>query len=191
MPTRRATAATHAGEAADGRPGATAARCFVALRPGAAAREQLAALALRLQQGHPGSRAVDRRDLHLTLAFLGALEPAQARQVAELLRGIRAPRFCWKLDRLGGFGRARVLWAGGGEEPRLAALAQAVREGLDALHVGYDPKPFAAHVTLLRGLARAPDPQAGLAIAWMVSAPQLLLSQAPAKGRARYRRWPA
>ncbi|SPE24099.1 2'-5' RNA ligase [Burkholderiales bacterium] len=189
MPALRPPAAPCAGSTADAPAGAAISRCFVALWPDASARQQLAALTLRLQEIHVGSRRIDGRDLHLTLAFIGALEAAQAPRVARMLQQICAPRFSWTLDRLGGFAGARVLWAGGGEEPRLAALALAVRNGLDALLVGYDRKAFAPHVTLLRSVTQAPSPPACEAIAWRVSSPVLVVSQAAGHGHGRYRRW--
>ncbi len=170
-------------------PGAPVLRCFIALWPDPAARDQLDTLANRLQQNNAGSRRVAREDLHLTLAFIGALAANRAHRVAAMLEAIAAPHFAWILDRVGGFDRAHVAWAGGTEDPRLAALAQAARVGLDALQVAYDHKPFVAHVTLLRKVAHTPSPEACAPIAWSVSVPVLAVSERDEHGRVRYRPW--
>jgi 2'-5' RNA ligase len=94
-----------------------------------------------------------RENLHLTLAFIGALEETLARQVAAHLAAERVAPFAWTLEAVGAFGGARVLWAGGGDA-QLDALAARSRRLLDELGVRYDRKPFVAHVTLLRKVPR-------------------------------------
>ena len=164
-------------------------RCFVALWPDPEACNALEALVRELHQLHAGSRPMARDNLHLTLAFIGALAETQARQVVHMLREIQSAPFTWTLDRCAGFERAHVLWAGGPEEPRLTALARATREGLDSLSIDYDRKPFAAHVTLLRNIAQVTAEHPVRPVAWQVTRPQLVVSERDAGGRLRYRTW--
>jgi len=161
--------------------GATTAprRCFVALWPDAASGERLAALALALRAGFPQARAVDRCQLHLTLAFIGALDAARAQQIAGGLRELTAPPCLWTIDRVDRFEGARVAWAGGPAPAALTDLVRRVEALLEARHVGFDRRPYQPHVTLLRnlprrcdGLARAVEP----AVAWIVRNPVLLQS---------------
>lgn len=99
---------------------------------------------------------VRRENLHVTLKFLGEIDPASLPQLqhaaAEAIRSI-VP-FDWQLNRLGAFPqleRPRVIWAGCREEPQpLHALYAALEMQLQAL--GYSPErgTFTAHVTLGR-----------------------------------------
>jgi len=164
-------------------------RCFVALFPDGAVCEKLDAIAIDAQKEHPGSRRMQREQLHLTLAFIGPLIEQRANQVAQMLDAIPADPFCWTLDRVGGFERARVLWAGSKSEPRLIALTRLVRKGLDAVAVSYDRKPFSAHVTLLRNITHVQAFLLATPIAWHVTRPFLIVSERGTNGEIRYRRW--
>lgn len=164
---------------------AAAIRCFAALQPDEAARSRLDELAREQHDRFPSARRIRAANLHLTLAFIGALEAERARQVAATLAAASFAPFAWKLDAVGSFGRARVLWAGGSDD-RLDAMATQVRRLLDELRVPYDRKPFVAHVTLLRKLPRAATHEAARAleppIGWQAGAPVLLESRSDAEG---------
>ena len=166
-------------------PAARTIRCFVALQPDEAARERLDQLARRQHGRFPGARRVRRENLHLTLAFVGALEAGRARQVAAGLAAAPKAPFDWTLDAVGAFGGARVLWAGGSHED-LDQLAERVRRILDSLGVPYDRKAFVAHVTLLRKLPREAVREAvhpiEPPILWHAGAPVLLQSRTDAQG---------
>jgi len=163
----------------------TTIRCFVALQPDAAARDRLDALASAQHSRFPNARRIRRDNLHLTLAFIGALDAGIARSVARHLAAQTAEPFDWTLGDLGVFGRARVLWVGGADA-RLDALAARIRALLDALDVHYDRKPFVAHVTLLRKLPRDASREAALKveppILWRAAAPVLLQSKTDTEG---------
>jgi 2'-5' RNA ligase len=160
-------------------------RCFVALQPDEAARDRLDRLAEAQQSLFPRARRMRRENLHLTLAFIGALDSEAARRVVARLAAEPIEPFDWTLDAVGTFGGARVLWAGG-SDARLQALAQRARRLLDELGIGYDRKPFVAHVTLLRNVPRAAATAAALAIEppilWHAVAPVLLQSTTSADG---------
>jgi 2'-5' RNA ligase len=161
----------------------------VAIFPDPVTTEKLDALTISAQNEHVGSRRMQRAQLHLTLAFIGQLEDSRAELVARMLDAMPADPFFWTLDRVGGFERARVLWAGGKDEPRLKALARMVRRGLDAEAVHYDRKPFSAHVTLLRNVTRVSGFLLAAPIAWHVTRPRLVVSERSADGDIRYRCW--
>lgn len=112
-------------------------RLFVAVRPPPDACTALAGAA---------GRAADPR-WHLTLAFLGD-RPAAEPLLAPLAEAAaRHPPFVLALTGGGTFG-GRVLWAGvAGDLTPLAALAQDVREAVDAV----EERPFHPHLTLARG----------------------------------------
>jgi 2'-5' RNA ligase len=160
-------------------------RCFVALHPDAAALERLDQLAREEHARFPAARRMRRENLHLTLAFIGALNAGGARQVAARLAAEPPAPFDWSLDAVGAFAGARVLWVGGADA-QLDALAARVRAMLDELEVRFDRKPFVAHVTLLRDV---PRDAAGDAvrrveppILWHAVAPVLLESRTDSHG---------
>ena len=173
-----------AGKPATGEKGTTI-RCFVALQPDAAARDRLDRLAHAQHSLFPHARRMRRDNLHLTVAFIGALDEAIARHVAQQLARQTVETFDWTLGDIGVFERARVLWVGGTDR-RLDALAVRVRQLLDALDVRYDRKPFVAHVTLLRklprGAARSAARHIEPPILWRVAAPVLLQSRTDSDG---------
>lgn len=176
---------------------AVAPRCFVALWPDAAARRALAALTRDLRAANPDVQPVAADNLHCTLAFVGALAVPRAAALARRLRRIVEPPdvrrhddapHVWRLDRLGWFAGPRVLWIGGADDAHIAALAQEVRTLLDEAGIAYDRKPFAAHVTLARGLRESPARPAFAPVPWTLAAPELAISERDASGALRYRR---
>lgn len=150
-------------------------RCFVAVPLGDELRARLAAElpSWRDVPDLDGLRWADPEGWHVTLAFLGATDPADVPELTAsleaALRGREASRHV--TGGLGGFpsaSRARVAWYGVSDpERRLRSLADAVRLALG----GDATSPFRAHVTLararsapvdLRGWVRDAYPPTGL-----------------------------
>lgn len=101
---------------------------------------------------------VTREDrIHLTLAFLGEVDPDAARATA---RSAGAPASALRIEQARYWGRNRIVWAGPAQTPpALAALARALGE----------TRGFDAHVTLLRD-ARPPHSLPRLpALEWPVA----------------------
>ena len=136
-------------------------RGFVAVLLPDEVRARLAGVVADLGARAPGLAWVRPENLHLTLRFLGNLEPAAlelARQaVATAAVGIGP--FTVELRGLGGFPSTRaprVVWAGvvtGGE--RLSALHAALEAALASRGIPAEGRPFHSHVTL----GRARDPR--------------------------------
>jgi len=129
-------------------------RCFIAAWPTDATRETLHRLIVGLKDRIPQGRALQARNLHLTLAFIGELEDGRALGLAHGCRDLAGDVFTWTIDSVGAFPRARVVWAGGPVDQRLAGCVARVRERLDQLGIAYDRKPFVPHVTLYRDVRR-------------------------------------
>jgi 2'-5' RNA ligase len=117
---------------------------------------QVRALAGRLQEAARRTlgpaRYPELEGLHITLAFLGRTDPAQAPALLSLAAGGH-PGFMLRTATTGGFprpGRARILWLGFAPQPALAALAERLAEALRAARVPFDAKPFTPHLTLAR-----------------------------------------
>lgn len=112
-------------------------RLFFAAWPPAGTAEALARWA-REAQRESGGRAVPAENIHLTLAFLGEVDPQAARALGASVRLAPAG---FALEEARFWAHNRILWAGPRETPAtLAALAHALGE----------KRPFAAHVTLVR-----------------------------------------
>lgn len=135
-------------------------RGFVAVLLPDGVRARLAATAAELRARAPGLTWVRADNLHLTLRFLGEIEPAALERVREAVAvavTVVAP-FTVEVGGLGGFpsGRApRVVWAGvvaGGEE--LGALHAALEAALVARGIPGEDRAFHAHVTLARARDR-------------------------------------
>lgn len=163
-------------------------RVFAALWPTDDVRDKLARVVHDIAARFPAARAMQTRNLHLTLAFVGSLASTRVPELADAIASVPVAPFDWRLDRIGAFARARVVWAGGDASDPLSDLARRIRALLDRLQVRYDPKPFAAHVTLLRDVARAPTQVTSIAmpIAWHVTRATLVQS-VPGEGGPVYR----
>lgn len=125
-------------------------RCFVALTLDRASRDALAALPVAA-----GARRTPRDQLHVTIAFLGAIERAKS----ELL-GARIPALaaagavppvdvervvCWPST-----AHARLVVAELAPQPSLLALGERVGGALRALGLPPDSRAFKPHVTIAR-----------------------------------------
>ena len=146
-------------------------RVFFALWPDEAAFGQLSALAHGLAGG-PGARPVPPASLHLTLAFVGPVTPAQAIRLEESAAAVRAATFDLSLDRLGFWPRRGILWAGCRQAPApLCRLADALALGLHAAGFNGHDRPgseLVPHVTLARRVRCAAVPLLGTPIRWRV-----------------------
>lgn len=150
-------------------------RLFFALLPPPAVQAELGRLAAWCQR-RCGGFAVAPENLHLTLLFLGELLPGQVDAVRRAAGGLRWAPFGMSLDRIEYWPGPRLLCAVPNQPlPAAAALATALREAVRDI-VLVPPRPFAAHVTLLRRLRRL-DEVSMLPLAWSATEFCLLRSQ--------------
>ena len=103
-----------------------------------------------------GGRPTRAENLHLTLAFLGSVDPGRVAD-AERAAGEVVPRAAsLVLDRPGFWKHNRIAWAGASSVPgELDAMVGELRQALRRSRVDFDSKAFVSHVTLLRD-AREP-----------------------------------
>jgi RNA 2',3'-cyclic 3'-phosphodiesterase len=158
-------------------------RLFFALWPASDLQARLAAWA---KQAAGKGRTMRRENLHLTLAFLGATDPARVADLMALATGVRFDPFRLALDRVGYWKHNRIIWCGASEEPEaLAALVSDLRARLDAGGMRYDPKPFVSHVTLVRAAAGLPAAPAWIPLIWE-AADFALVNSTRVEGRVTY-----
>lgn len=161
----------------------------VPLPDGLAAPLQAAATAV------PGLRVTPRANLHVTVHFLGVVEPDRVEPLAAALApacaGIEAYDLEFAAVAPAPSRRPRMLWALGATSPQHAALAQAVAAAAaDAAPSARPPRTSSPHVTLARARGRGtdvrwPDPVA-LADARLHVGECVLMRSDPAPGGSRY-----
>jgi 2'-5' RNA ligase len=143
-----------------GNAGSAARRLFFALWPEPAERVALATATAAVVAAS-GGRPVAEEQLHLTLAFLGAVPGTRTAELQALTRQAGAtwpqarPTPQLSFARLAYWRKARVLVALAEADAHLTSVAEALRTG--ALEAGFSPdlKPFRAHVTVARKVAHA------------------------------------
>ena len=149
-------------------PDLLAGRLFFAVPVPGAARAPLEAALPRLESLLTGARVTPPGGWHLTLAFLGQVQPELADEVVRVgegsVAGVGPARL--RLEGAGTFPqgrRARVLWAGiGGDAEVLVGLAASLAAAGKAAGLRSEERPLAPHLTLARFSTPAPVPQEAL-----------------------------
>ena len=102
-----------------------------------------------------GGSIVPARNLHVTLVFLGSVDPAAAATARSVAGSIRAPAFDLVFDRLEIWPRQHVLCLAPAQPAEaLHDLAIELREALRSAGFELERRPFRAHVTLARKVRR-------------------------------------
>ncbi|MDZ7841438.1 MAG: RNA 2',3'-cyclic phosphodiesterase [Gammaproteobacteria bacterium] len=131
-------------------------RYFLAAWPDDAVRDRLARWADAIPARSP-ARRVPADNLHITLVFLGPLDPPRLNAVRAVAVAAPWSGASLKLDRIGYWKRARIVWAGSSEgSEALSALAETLRSRLRRLGFRIETRPFVPHVTLYRKAGRRP-----------------------------------
>ena len=132
-------------------------RTFIALQIPQTARSVLAGTIQSLEDRlSTGLRWVDPNGIHLTLKFLGEVEPSRVDNILDAIgssAGSMSP-FRIKLSGLGTFPnekRPRVVWAGiQGDLDSLVELQEKIEEASWGLGFNRERRPFSPHLTLGR-----------------------------------------
>lgn len=143
-------------------------RLFFALWPDDDLRQRLVQCRDALTVPGDG-RPVAAENIHLTLAFLGRTDACQRDCIEAMANAIRCPPFELRLNRSGYWPRPRVLWIAPAEMPEaLTRLATALHSGAEGCGLKLDTRPYRAHITLLRKLARPPQGASCPSVDWAV-----------------------
>ena len=165
------------------------ARLFLALWPDAPARGALGTAARALAERCDG-RAVPARNLHLTLAFLGEIDPGREGAILAAAEAVVVPAFRLVLDRLGSFPRTGVAWAGCAAAPPELSSLQAQLDGrLRDAGFALERRPFSPHVTLARRIAKPVAPGPWGPVSWHATRFSLVESAREAGGYRERAAW--
>ncbi|MGF1692870.1 RNA 2',3'-cyclic phosphodiesterase [Photobacterium kagoshimensis] len=100
---------------------------------------------LTLELGH----CVPEANLHVTLAFLGAITPQQKTVLIAQASRITMPAFSLNFDHLGYWPSSRVLWLGTHQPPQqLLTLAQQLQQMAKSVGVYQLERTYIPHITL-------------------------------------------
>ena len=138
------------------------------------------------------ARAAHPLDIHLTLRFLGPLDPERVQAAGAAADALRGAPCTLRLDQAGGFPRARVLWCAPTRlPPALRDLAAGLEAALAARGFAPEPRPWRPHLTLARRFEGPPVLPWDLPVEWEVR--ELVLAYGRDGPPPRYvaaRRWP-
>jgi 2'-5' RNA ligase len=157
-------------------------RLFFALWPPADTAKTLAAWAREVQQ-QAGGRATAEETIHLTLAFLGEVDPAKAIAAA---RRVRGAGFDLPLDTVQYWKHNKIVWVGPRAMPSpLQGLAARLHQALTEDAFTLEKRAFAAHITLLRK-ASLPDSLPELPLLRWPADEFVLVRSTPGTSGSRY-----
>jgi len=143
-------------------------RLFFALWPGDGLRQRLEHLANDLAARGQG-KAVPAAKVHMTLAFLGEVPHDRLPAAVDAASRIKGEAFDLALDEIGSFRSAHVAWVGSSRgHPALTTLQSDLAHELRREGFELETRPFAAHVTLARRIARSIAREAVEPIGWPV-----------------------
>ena len=129
-------------------------RVFVALDIPEEVRAAIGKLIARLRTSCRAARWARIEGVHLTLKFIGEVQPEKIEPIKASLARIRIPdNIGLKFRNVGFFPderRPRVFWAGIEAGPELGALATAVETSLGPLGIAKEQRAFSPHLTLAR-----------------------------------------
>ena len=144
-------------------------KCFIGLPAAPSVINKLVDAQDRALSFDAGARPVPKENFHLTLAFIGEIEPDKS----------------WLIDNSGLFIRPQVAWVGGSASPEIEHLARESREILDRLHISYDKGRFKPHITILRKSHLA-EPVIQHPFEWPILRPRIFESRLNSDGRREY-----
>jgi 2'-5' RNA ligase len=125
-------------------------RLFLALVPPPELRQRLGELA-DIAHARCGGRRMPDEALHVTLAFLGEVQEANAAELVEWVQGLAIEPGEWHINDWGCFRRPGIVWVGDhAPDPALERLQDRLWGTFESLGLGTRPTRFIPHVTLLR-----------------------------------------
>ncbi len=129
-------------------------RLFVAIEIPPGVRAAIADFIREFMPIAPQAKWVRRENMHITLKFLGQVDPGRLAAVQSALAAIRSDTpVTLDFHRLGFFPnekRPRVFWIGTEASANLKILAAEIDQSLHKLGFPLEDRPFTPHITLAR-----------------------------------------
>ncbi len=140
-------------------------RSFIAIELPGELKLELVQLQARLKvDNQPRIKWVNPNGMHLTLKFLGNIDPTMIDPITEAMTGAaqKIPPFTLDIQQLGvfpGLKRVQVIWVGlGGDVDKMKQLHRLLEANLARLGFTPEQRPFKPHLTLARvGNEALPD----------------------------------
>jgi 2'-5' RNA ligase len=133
-------------------------RLFIGIGVPRAAGERLGTAARNLlpPPGDPGPliRWSSPGNMHVTISFLGQVDPARLEQIQQRLSGLRCRRLEVELSGAGVLANARLLVARLKPSPALLTLAEQIVSTMEECGFAREQRPYLPHVTLARSKGR-------------------------------------
>ena len=167
-------------------------RLFFALTPSielARAFHHMAMTDLRECRG----RALKPEQIHLTLRFIGPVDPHIAACLRQAAGSITLPRFELVFDILGFWPRPKVVWSMPSRTPpTLSRLAAQLEQACVSCGLAAEKRAYVPHLTLLRNARQAPAIVTMKPRQWSVDAFALIRSETLPQGAVytELQRWP-
>ena len=159
------------------------ARLFIAISLSEEMKKALVACMHDLKKQGVEGNYVPARNLHLTLAFIGAYDdPAKVKKVIEK---VPLPQFRLSLSEKGNFGN--LLWAGVKGNQKLKTYVRDLRAALREAEIPFDDDKFIPHITLIRKAVAKRSYQVHLGKAEMMVKKVSLMKSEIKNGKEEYR----
>ena len=124
----------------------------IALPPSLSALLAKAAHTLVAAEGQPRPRITWTRpeNMHVTLSFLGQVDPSRLDQIQHALATIHAPQLKLQLNGVGSFPKSGILHTQIKPSPSLLNLAEQVFQSMEICGFPRERRPYTPHITLAR-----------------------------------------
>ena len=133
-------------------------RLFIAINFNNETRSRLLALRDELRgKSERGNFSVPE-NLHLTLAFIGEVNPKEVDKIKAIMDTVTFEPFETAVGRLGTFSRGTLWWAGLREDKPLMDLQREIEHKLALCGFEMDGRKYSPHITLGREVATSAKP---------------------------------
>jgi len=124
----------------------------IALPPSLSALLAKAAHTLIATEGQQRPRITWTRpeNMHVTLSFLGQVDPSRLDQIQHALATIHAPQLKLQLNGVGSFPKSGILHTQIKPSPSLLNLAEQVFQSMETCGFPRERRPYTPHITLAR-----------------------------------------
>lgn len=138
-------------------------------------------------------RQLKPEQIHLTLRFVGEVNPETASCLQQAAGNISLPSFELVFDTLGYWPRPRVVWSMPSRTPAtLTELAAQLEHACVSCGLAAEKRAYVPHLTLVRNARQAPAHGTMKPLPWPVEAFALIQSETLPQGAVytELRRWP-